>query len=216
MSRIKLEGKPGMTTIHFGNTPVYGARYSANKADYDTINKFCTAQSKAMYKRGLRGYIYVNTMCGASVQDWRTSERFKIGDTIFIYSGEQTYDNPKDRIKYTNLKYNKFIMYFQKMAPEEMGCDGGHNDCLHDCLKQFYGNDRMKIPRTRVNSGKKLKEFLGLDRDELVPINKLQEVADYLKINIEVQGDHAMKTTGDHARTMSLEMLEGHVETKKT
>ena len=163
----------------------------------------------------MHGYIYINTNCTWTHPEWRTSQRFEIGDDVYAYGGEGASDNVEDKNKFINGKYSKFIIYFAQMPANEMGCDDELNDCLYECIKHFFENDRMKIPETRVNSAKKLKRFLGLERAELVPIECLQKIADYLCINIEVTGDHIFLTTGEFKRTMSIEMKEGHVVPKK-
>ena len=74
------------------------------------------------------------------------------------------------------------FMFIESVKPAEGGVDL-NNDCLAKALRKSLGFHRSKffiVPE-------ELKETLGLDRDELIPISMMTEVENYFNDKLSMK-----------------------------
>lgn len=99
------------------------------------------------------------------------------------------------------------------------GGAGKNNDCLWECLKQSIGILRWKTPA-------KFKEWLGLERNAMVPVDEIGKVAEALDISITVtDGGYTYESDHKTSRGIVLDLVleknhyrlatEDEVRTKK-
>jgi len=189
-------------------------KFKADNVSRDVLNEFITKISKEMKAKDTKGKIYVNTYYKWRSQ-YRTSVPFAIGDDIRVHN-VQGYDNDYAQAQDAKAKFSNFTVYFSKSTPPRAGgCDGKTNDCLYTCLCQYYGGyEHFPKDKKKINTKTKLKKFLELGRNDLIPIESLQKIADYINLNFSVSGDYEHLTTGEYYNTISLTLKNGHYTIK--
>ena len=202
---VKLEGEPGKSGLKFGYKDVIALKYFSDKMmTYAQVDEFVRRTVSSWADKGLKGQVYVNVQMPTG--DWRNTKPQKISHGVHIFQVDH-YD-PEELARYTNrYKYRRFQIYF--IPDRAQGGNDKNNDCLYRCIFQFYGMDETKIAK-QVNKPWRLKSFLKIDRDAKVPVDKLQELADYMQVNFEVEGDETFRTIGDHKQTINLSLLDEH------
>ena len=61
-----------------------------------------------------------------------------------------------------------------------------NNDCLYDCIDKYFNKNPFKSPE-------KLKEFLKLNRKDFIPFDKIPEIENTIKYNINIISDEKIK-----------------------
>jgi hypothetical protein len=120
-----------------------------------------------------------------------------------MYNGEFT---NQDDIKH-------FVVYMQR-RPEPAGGNDKHNDCLYNCHLKAVGGDPKALP-TVINTPAKLKAALGLNRDDPISIEHLQEYARIANVSFEVSGDYEYVTPKKPVH-LKLYLLAEHFTLEKT
>lgn len=202
---VKLEGTPGNSGLKVGDKNVVAVKYLSDRMmSYAQVDEFVRRTVSEWHSKGLKGSVYANVQMPTG--DWRMSSKQKISHGTHIFAVDH-YDEEALRRYTQRYKYQRFQIYF---VPD--GGQGGndkHNDCLYQCICQFYGMDEKRIAK-QVNKPWRLKSFLKIDRDAKVRIEQLQELADYMKVNFEVEGDETYRTIGEHKQTITLSLLNEH------
>ena len=209
---IKLISK-GATNLWQGTAQFYALKFKADKIDRDTMNKFLTTISKDIASKGIKGQLYVNTF-----YDWRSQYRssapFNIGDAIRTHD-LQEYDDDIAQKQDKDARFSDFTVYFRKAIPRAGGDDDEHNDCLYVCLCQYYnGYENFPKGKDKIQTKTKLKKFLKLERNDKVPVESLQKLANYLNLNFSVSGDVELLTTGEYNNTISITLKKEHYKIK--
>ncbi len=204
MNSIQCEH--GKTKLHFGNTQAYALRFKSLKGlTLQNIRDFAKRESDQMHAKGVRGKLYINITCPTGVS--KMSPPNQVGAAHIAVFNMDEYDED-DVNRYENkYRYKEFTFYLVK-EKREGGLDK-HNDCLYNCILQFYGKNKNEI-KSRVNAPAKLKKFLDLDRDCPVCVDDLQKLADYMEVIFMVDGDVTYLTTGEHTQMISVTLKEGH------
>jgi len=175
------------------------------------VNIFLTQKvSEKLYRKGYRGKMY-NTSKFEKSGKWRTGRPNIIGEMAYLYDSTMYYRPAEARRRDEELGNARVYHLKVLIVPEAVraGGDDAHNDCLYNAICQFF-NGGDNIPRRKVNSKTALKKYLNLDRDDMVPLSKLQQLADFIRYNFNVSGDHALKTSGDYPHTINLILVNGH------
>ena len=112
--------------------------------------------------------------------------------------------------------YEEFIVYISNPLPPVGGCtsEDNHNDCLYRCLLLVYGT-RSRLPSS-IKTPELLKQNLGLQRDNPVPINGIFNVEELAgTITINVSGDYTYKSKRKCKRVINLILTNGHYSIAK-
>ena len=206
METIKLISK-GATNLYQNKKQFYALNFKAKSITRDVMNEFLTDLSKDINKRGISGTLYVNTYYKWRSQ-YRTSKPFAIGTDIRVHD-VQEYDEDFAKKQDADARFSNFTVYFSKEGIRAGGCDSETNDCLYRCLCQYYGG-YANFPKSNIKTKSKLKRYLGLERNDKIGLDKLQKLADYLKLNFAVSGDFEMLTTGEYYNTISISLKNEH------
>ncbi|GET66500.1 hypothetical protein GLOIN_2v1849173 [Rhizophagus irregularis DAOM 181602=DAOM 197198] len=104
--------------------------------------------------------------------------------------------------------FERFIIYVRDAPPVAGGCNGELNDCLYECLKNIYGTF-SKMPKS-IEKPEYIKKALGLNRDApiQVPMDKVEQLAKSLALNIVGDITRISKSKSDRRATLILS--EGH------
>ena len=130
-------------------------------------------------------------------QRWFSADTSRLGEPINYFSLNDYEEYEDDPEQYASFRF----MFVEQPAPAEGGADS-QNDCLIKALKKSLGRHKNKyflIPE-------ELKEELGLDRDDLIPISKMTEVETYFNRKLKMKNDinsYSIFVTGDHQFTSS-------------
>lgn len=111
---------------------------------------------------------------------WRSSKQFSGTEPIEIethnvYSGWDWEDT------------DQFILYYWKKPPLRGGDDNENNDCLFKCICEAIKFDNIPM---QIRGFRKFKHFLGLERNDKVPVDKLELIEKTLKVKINCFGDY--------------------------
>ena len=127
---------------------------------------------------------------------WYSSNQIShLGDDISYFHADQYEefdDDPEE--------YSKFRFVFLPIGPRlAAGGKDPNNDCLITCLKRFINSkDKFYV------LADELKELLGLERDEMIPISVMAEVEKYFNRKLKTNIPFAIYISGDHAYTSVL------------
>jgi len=210
----------GMTKLVENGRHYIGMKFSSVKGvSMKTVNDYITKEvSEKLGNRGIAGDLYVNSYFewrGA----WRTSPHYEIGQRIFIYNLDKYELDDPQREKDKDTLFHHFTVYVNpkvQQAEELGGDDNSKNDCLYSCLINFFGETELhKYKKIKLPS--KLKKFLNLERCDLVPVECLTKLGEYLKVNIIVKGNVKYEYKNDHTKTINLLLTKNHftLETKQ-
>lgn len=171
----------------------------------EELKKFVKRALDAMYEKGGRASIMVSAEYAIG---WRSGFLFDMKSNVSLYNPLDWYNDDVE----TNFdgKTSKFKIF---VFPTEKKAEGGkseNNDCLFYCLKRAYGNDANNLPK-EINRPKKLKEFLKLQRDDMVNINDIPKIEELLKnCSISVTGDFFHVSTKVSPLNINLKLSNAH------
>lgn len=98
----------------------------------------------------------------------------------------------------------QMAIYVRRNLSEPQGGSGPSNACLFACLSQAMPT------QARFKYDNQLKRHLGLTPSDKVPVSKLGAVEDALKCNIHVVGDVDRQSAGAYAKSVTLQLVDGH------
>lgn len=106
-------------------------------------------------------------------------------------------------------EYDAFRFQFIPQ-PGNAGGKDEHNDCLVNCIKKVVQTHKNELDPA------KLKQLLGLERDDLIPTDKLKTVEKYImqktdhQYSIFVSGDHSFTSTLNSNKQIHLVLSKNH------
>lgn len=127
-----------------------------------------------------------------------------------IYNFEAEYENAD-----TEQTCKTFVIYDAKIPNAKGGIDDLQNDCLFTSIIRGLNYNYDLLP-TEINSGKKLKEYLKLNRNAKVPLEKVKDIISLLaekEISIQIIGDHRLETE-EQQININIELHNEHYELK--
>ena len=154
----------------------------------ETIKELGDRISKYLKQKGIDGLIGMSLKYDlADHGAWRSGRFVPIGEAVHLYDEiEHEYEaNENQEI------FDDFIFYIIETsrpdAPKAGNSD--YNDCVYDCLyKCLYDAMPWKSPA-------EFKKFLGLRRDDKVPVSSFDKIEDKLKnIKINISGDYTRES----------------------
>lgn len=170
----------------------------------EEVRDFVAEWSKAYADKGITGYLSVACLFPFG---WKSGQLFEVGDDPEIYQG---YDNQDVDINATTKKIVLYALAFKK--PRAAGGDSEFNDCLFNCIRTAYGNSDKAMP-TAINKPWKFKEFLGLQRNDKVPIECIPKVEEALnKVSITIYGDYSYVSTKEAPMNINIKLTNEHFQ----
>jgi len=191
--------------------------YEIDKAVHiDELLKKLDTERKLLIKKGYKGRIELATHF---VQDgWRNGKFRSINDKIDAYDEEalEHSGGKNNNVSKSNFnwKVDKFTFYLLD-NPAKAGGNSVKNDCLYQCLLQAVQGDRNRLPE-QIRSAKKLKEFLGLDREDKIDIEYIGSIEKLFKgtLSLNVFGDYTYTSGIEANRNANIRLYEGHYQLK--
>jgi len=150
---------------------------------------------------------------------WKPGNWFEDGENISLFSLLDHYDESQLPVGGGDpATYNRFIIYLTDPLSSAGGCnskkDNGLNDCLYQCLYLAYGTF-SNLPKV-IERPEFLKEALGLQRDEPVPVDLIPKVEKLAKtIAINVVGDKTRISRSPAQRRITIILTNGHYSLAK-
>jgi hypothetical protein len=109
------------------------------------------------------------------------------------------------------INYPSFYVYIVKGFAAHGGASA-NNDCLYNCIDDA-------IPNHPWSNASAFKKYLGLNRNDVVPlalIPKVEAKLDKLQIRINITGDHIYTSPLQHAATLEIKLVDGHYSINKS
>ena len=147
---------------------------------------------------------------------WRTGEMFDNIEEPNFFDPDSFYTGikaNKERIP-AQKTFHDFVIYTIPKAKPAGGIFY-KNDCLFRCLMYAFDDDFSTLP-PNWRAPNKIKEKLGLNREDMIPIALFKELEDGLKINLNCVGDYSYTSTGEHNRTINLILANEHYTIDKS
>jgi hypothetical protein len=135
---------------------------------------------------------------------YRNGRNTNIGDDIDIFDANdyEYHETEKARLGGQNT-FGEFRFYLMRTGTK-IGKDSDNNDCLYNCLlKILLDNLIFKTPI-------KFKEFLKIERNEGVNIDRIKDVEAKLNISINVSGDHIYTSVLKTNKQINLKLINNH------
>ncbi len=184
-----------IVSFRFDATKYNGGAYSKDKL-LNLSNKF----SSYLKKKKISGKLM--TTIKHPLYNWKSGYLTDIGNNLDIYDPSNYYDIEPDD---DNIKYDSFIIY-AVIKPKAEGGTDYNNDCLYICLK-YYIFDIEKY----FESPEKLKKYLGLKRDDKIPLNLIPKIEKKLSTyQINVRGDFVYTSTIKSNKIINLLLINQH------
>ena len=208
---VKLgEGKLYKTNIRSrnGKTKVYFRRFGfsgktwrkkdLDKALRDKIKKM--VREDGPMRIGIN--LYTDTIYSTDfmlIKNERDVDRMKLGNDRFVDYDETALD--------ADTRVSMAAIAFAKSKVPRGGRDL-HNDCLYNCLIVGFTGYR-KLPKI-LRSPEAFKRWLGLERDELVPLDMIPRIENKLKTNIDVTGPDAYVSPKKFPKDLKIRLYDDH------
>lgn len=194
LNNVRYAGN-NIVSFRFDASKYNGGAYSKSK-----LLKVSNKLSSYMAKKGIDGKIM--TTIKHPLYNWKSGYFTDIGNDIDIYDPTNYYDIEPDE---DNIKYDSFIMY-AVIKPKAEGGNDIHNDCLYNCLK-YYLFDIEKF----FKSPDHLKKYLGLSRDDKVPLKLIPKIEKKLSTyQINVRGDYIYTSQVKSEKVINLLLINQH------
>ena len=142
---------------------------------------------------------------------WYSGDVSNFHEPINYFSLDDYEEFEADPGYYEAIRF-QFIPFIKK----KKGGKDEHNDCFINCLYRFFKATKKFIDPA------KLKELIGLERDDLIPITKVKEIEEYINLRervpyaIFVSGDAEYNSTINTNKKIHIILSNGHYSTEKT
>ena len=204
MSNYKAEFIKKIPKLSINGKNVIEARYNLPKAiTKDKIQDFANNFKNELLKKGMTGSLSVATK---EAFGWRSSKLTDINLNVQVYKLSDYYDVEEDQYDDDITSFSIYL--YQGYNPA--GGEDDNNDCLFNCMSQFFGG---KVPY--YETPEKLKSFLKLNRNDLIPIKLMSRIETAYRININVFGDFTYKSEEKRQKTLNLYLSKSHYTIKK-
>lgn len=168
------------------------------------IKETGTEVSKSLGKKGIIGTMYINMKYDNNI--WRRSKGTDLGKNAIIHEASDSHS----MIGALENGVTEFRIVIIKSG-KKVGGYSMYNDCLYDCLIYWIKND-MHIP-DELSSPEKLKKYLKLERNALIPIDDLEKIQKLIpRYNISCTGSHIYTSTNKAHKRITLRLMNGHYQ----
>jgi len=211
-----FKGKKELTIKKRNEQHVTALNYSINQdVSYSNLAKKLDNIRKDLIKGGYKGEASVAIKLAGL--GWRSGFGENVTEGFNIYDDNHARDSGGQDIgkTITNYKISAFQIYLYDKLPTKAGGHGKHNDCLYDSIIKAFNDNRDKLPIS-IRSRTKFKEFLGLDRNELVPYTDVSKIEKEFKgnVSITVYGDHSYNSGIEAPLNINIRLHDAHYELK--
>lgn len=198
---IKLLDK----NLHYRNNRVIQLRF---KEDENNRNKIYSKENIQDISNKLSHYLNDKNIDGELITTtfyddagFKSGHLTDIGQDVQLYDPQNIYvDGYIEEPDY----YSKFLIYLI-IKPKPIGGNSKNNDCLFECL-DFYLHDRNPWA-----NGGTLKQYLGLKRNDKIPISLIPKVEEKLKtFQINIIGDYVYSSQIKSNKIISLKLQDEH------
>jgi len=149
----------------------------------------CSMRQKAMQAKYGDGIISVSI---EYPERWFSADTSYLHESINYFSLNDYEEYEDDPEEYISFRF----MFIEQVRPVEGGLDP-NNDCLIKALQKSLGHSKKKF----FIIAEELKEKLGLERNECIPISMMTEVETYFNDKLKCKKDinsYSIFITGDH------------------
>lgn len=129
--------------------------------------------------------------------------RFDTYDKVFAMA-----DYIQDSFGVQEANISWFDIFIRKKPIATGGSDINKNDCLYNCISQALGGKEY-MPRT-LKKRSDFKKHMGVERNDKIPISKMNILEDILNVSITVIGDYQYLPKIARARNINIKLHNGH------
>jgi len=181
---------------------VIETRYKSKRPlSRDAIERFTTRLSQRFLRDGIEN---MKVMVVTKGDQWRSGTTTALGQPTNVYRYENYYHGMEDP------NADKIYDFAVILIPTPIAAGGASdkNDCLHSSIALAYGG-RKKLPQI-VRKASSLKKLLGIERDALIPVDRIKDCEPLFKCGITVVGDYARAATYDSVNQVCVSLKDGH------
>lgn len=198
---IKLLDK----NLHYRNNRVIQLRFTEDENNRnkiyskENIQDISNKVSQYLNKKNINGELITTTFYDDA--GFKSGHITDIGEEVQLYDPQINYvDGYVEEPDF----YSKFLIYLI-IKPKPIGGNSKNNDCLFECL-DFYLHDRNPWA-----NGGTLKQYLGLKRNDKIPITLIPKVEEKLKtFQINIIGDYVYSSQIKSNKIISLKLQDEH------
>lgn len=199
--RIKLLDKQ----LKYRDNRLIELKFTENKKDQ---NQIYTKENIQEISNNLSHYLSDKEVQGEMITTifyddagWKSGHIGNLGEDIQLYDPQQIYTDGYIEDQDT---FSKFLIYLI-IKPNAEGGNSHNNDCLFECL-EFYLHDRNPWA-----NGATLKKYLGLKRNDKIPLSLIPKVEEKLKsFQINIIGDYIYSSQVKSNKIISLVLQDEH------
>lgn len=197
-SHVTIITKTKNTHVHFGDRHIYGTSLSFEK--HISIQEIRDRLANWTWKDGME--YRIATYCKSS--GYISRGVTFIGNNFIedaVYDPRTDYGDDFD-------SNTKWICIYSHEAPDDDGGRSLHNDCLFEAIK----SSGLFIPCKYT--AESIKKQLGINRNDKIPVGRIEEIEKILKIPINVCGDyrHNSQYTKLYQKQVCVKLINGHYE----
>jgi hypothetical protein len=202
--------KKGDTEKHYVEEVLMTSTEKNGASKQHIINTVKKIQNVAKEKNSQYNFM-VSIKYGSGIDGWRSGKIFSLDDEPELFNVDEYVDSTgQNKHKNIDLNQKTFsrVVIYKIPTTKKGGCTkNAHNDCLYYCIKEAIGQDNINI---NLNTPKRLKSNLKLDRNDKIDIELMPEVEKLMSLNINVSGEHTYLSSGEYQRTMNIILQDGH------
>lgn len=178
LSNLAITKIPNKTTINDKPIQIIEFKHKdGSLIQRKELKLICSQYQKSLQGKYKDGIISVSI---EYVNRWFSADSSFLNEEINYFSlddYEEYEDDPEE--------YKTFRFIFVEQEPTPEGGKDEHNDCLIKCIKKSLGTHKSKF----MIIAEELKEELGLQRDDPIPINLMHKVESYMNHKLNCRND---------------------------
>ena len=158
------------------------SRKDGKKITRDEMIKLSNKLQESYQKRYSRGIISVSIKYP---ERYYSADVSTLNETINYFTMNDYNEMDQDPEEYKSFRFNFF-----PISQKPYGGSDQNNDCLINCIKKIIQTNKNKI------DAEELKSYLGLERNDKIPLSKLSLVEKYIEEKTKM--DYAIFVSGDY------------------
>lgn len=140
---------------------------------------------------------------------WTLSYFFPVENNLNYDPTEKQYNYETGELIRTYEPVTRFDIYVVKI--DIAGGCGEWNDCLYLCVRDFCNENNIQIKK-KYKYAYRLKNILGLKRNDKINVKYIDDIENFYKINIHVCGDYYRQSKLKYKlkHTLTLKLTNAH------
>lgn len=201
-----------MEKLFVSKSPVYGRQFTG----YFTRNEIKDLVEEMVQQYGDKDYLRLMVSCNLDI-GYRSGKSFNIKshiqlpdeyeweycDGFIVYAWKETHNEPR-----TTSSSSSATVSSATEINGSVGLDDDENDCLFNSIKEIIG--LYRCPKN-CKSSATLKQLLGLNRGDKIPLPRIEDIENIMKVNIHLVGQYNYSSKNKYSLNAYLDTTNDHV-----